>query len=141
MNVTERPSKRPRLSEEPQNNESVTSRDDMDGLSDEEEETTPIQEEVKASDLYLDTVREPFFRLAILTTPKINRAALDFDFEKLCSTSLSNINVYGCLVCGKYFQGRGRKSYAYAHSIHDDHHVFINLETTKAHVLPFHLFS
>ena len=62
---------------------------------------------------------------------QINRAVLDFDFEKVCSVSLSNINIYGCLVCGKYFQGRGRKSYAYAHAIHDDHHVFINLETTK----------
>jgi len=62
---------------------------------------------------------------------QVNRAALDFDFEKVCSVSLSNINVYGCLVCGKYFQGRGRSSYAYAHSIHDDHHVFINLATTK----------
>jgi len=31
---------------------------------------------------------------------------------------------------------RGRNSYAYAHSIHDDHHVFINLETTKVYVLP-----
>ncbi|MPC26846.1 U4/U6.U5 tri-snRNP-associated protein 2 [Portunus trituberculatus] len=29
---------------------------------------------------------------------------LDFDFEKLCSVSLSRINVYACLVCGKYFQ-------------------------------------
>ncbi|NXV38573.1 SNUT2 protein, partial [Rissa tridactyla] len=26
-------------------------------------------------------------------------------FEKLCSISLSHINVYACLVCGKYFQG------------------------------------
>jgi hypothetical protein len=62
---------------------------------------------------------------------QVNRAKLDFDFEKVCSVSLSNINTYGCLVCGKYFQGRGRSSYAYAHSIHEDHHVFINLETTK----------
>lgn len=62
---------------------------------------------------------------------QINRAVLDFDFEKVCSVSLSNINIYGCLVCGKYFQGRGRKSYAYAHAIHDDHHVFINLESSK----------
>ena len=29
---------------------------------------------------------------------------LDFDFEKCCSVSLSPINVYACLVCGKYFQ-------------------------------------
>lgn len=35
----------------------------------------------------------------------INRGVLDFDFEKLCSISLSKINVYACLVCGKYFQG------------------------------------
>ncbi|KAG6334025.1 hypothetical protein ID866_5068 [Astraeus odoratus] len=77
--------------------------------------------EPKASDLYLDT---------------INRALLDFDFEKVCSVSMLNINTYGCLVCGKYFQGRGRSSHAYAHSIHDDHHVFINLETAKVYVLP-----
>ena len=36
----------------------------------------------------------------------IDRAVLDFDFEKLCSVSLSNNNVYACLVCGKYFQGQ-----------------------------------
>lgn len=35
----------------------------------------------------------------------INRNVLDFDFEKLCSVSLTRINVYACLVCGKYFQG------------------------------------
>ncbi|CAJ0852575.1 8937_t:CDS:2 [Entrophospora sp. SA101] len=36
-----------------------------------------------SSDLYLDT---------------INRHMLDFDFEKVCSVSLSNLNVYACLV-------------------------------------------
>ena len=29
---------------------------------------------------------------------------LDFDFEKVCSISNSHLNVYACLVCGKYFQ-------------------------------------
>ncbi|KAM5342468.1 hypothetical protein ACJ41O_013434 [Fusarium nematophilum] len=72
-------------------------------------------------DLYLDT---------------IDRNVLDFDFEKLCSVSLSNINVYACLVCGKYFQGRGPKSHAYFHSLDEDHHVFINLETQRVYVLP-----
>ncbi|KAG5941005.1 hypothetical protein E4U59_001993 [Claviceps monticola] len=72
-------------------------------------------------DLYLDT---------------IDRHVLDFDFEKLCSVSLSNINVYACLVCGKYFQGRGTKSHAYFHALSEDHHVFINLETQKVYVLP-----
>ncbi|SJX60759.1 related to SAD1-protein required for assembly of U4 snRNA into the U4/U6 particle [Sporisorium reilianum f. sp. reilianum] len=73
------------------------------------------------SALYLDT---------------INRAVLDFDFEKLCSISLSNINVYACLVCGRYFQGRGRNSYAYLHSIDNSHHVFMNLSTAQTYILP-----
>lgn len=73
------------------------------------------------SDLYLDT---------------IDRAVLDFDFEKLCSVTLSNINVYACLVCGKYFQGRGPKSHAYFHALEVGHHVFINMETKKVYVLP-----
>ncbi|KAI9898431.1 hypothetical protein N3K66_006791 [Trichothecium roseum] len=72
-------------------------------------------------DLYLDT---------------IDRNVLDFDFEKLCSVSLSNINVYACLVCGRYFQGRGPKSHAYFHSLDEDHHVYINLETRRVYVLP-----
>ncbi|OAA74070.1 U4/U6.U5 tri-snRNP-associated protein 2 [Cordyceps fumosorosea ARSEF 2679] len=72
-------------------------------------------------DLYLDT---------------IDRNVLDFDFEKLCSISLSNINVYACLVCGRYFQGRGPKSHAYFHALDEDHHVYINLETQKVYVLP-----
>ncbi|EDR15242.1 spindle pole body protein [Laccaria bicolor S238N-H82] len=113
-----RPTKKQRISGDASENDT-----EMPADSEEEEEDMPIEraEESRASDLYLDT---------------INRAILDFDFEKVCSVSLSNINIYGCLVCGKYFQGRGRKSYAYAHSIHDDHHVFINLETTKVYVLP-----
>ncbi|KAF4120466.1 U4/U6.U5 tri-snRNP-associated protein 2 [Geosmithia morbida] len=73
------------------------------------------------ADLYLDT---------------IDRNVLDFDFEKLCSVSLSNINVYACLVCGRYFQGRGPKSHAYFHSLDEDHHVYINLETQRVYVLP-----
>lgn len=40
----------------------------------------------------------------------INRQVLDFDFEKLCSVSLSRINVYACLVCGKYFQGKPKEN-------------------------------
>lgn len=35
----------------------------------------------------------------------INRHVLDFDFEKICSVSLSTNNIYACLVCGKYYQG------------------------------------
>lgn len=73
------------------------------------------------SDLYLDT---------------INRSVLDFDFEKLCSVTLSNINVYACLVCGKYYQGRGPKSHAYFHALEIGHHVYINMQTKRVYVLP-----
>ncbi|XP_076807071.1 ubiquitin carboxyl-terminal hydrolase 39-like isoform X2 [Clavelina lepadiformis] len=66
----------------------------------------------------------------------INRSLLDFDFEKLCSVSLSHLNVYACLVCGKYFQGRGRKSHANTHSVEVNHHVFLNLYTLKFYCLP-----
>jgi len=37
---------------------------------------------------------------------------LDFDFEKCCSVSLSPVNVYACLVCGKYFQVRAPRTSA-----------------------------
>ncbi|KAI0068026.1 spindle pole body protein [Artomyces pyxidatus] len=128
----ERPSKRARVDPEAETEASSSTHKETAPeaanleLSDREDEDDGEEDSggsnaVAASDLYLDT---------------INRAALDFDFEKVCSVSLSNINIYGCLVCGKYFQGRGRKSYAYAHSIHEDHHVFINLETAKVYVLP-----
>ncbi|XP_065672591.1 ubiquitin carboxyl-terminal hydrolase 39 isoform X2 [Hydra vulgaris] len=66
----------------------------------------------------------------------INRSVLDFDFEKLCSVSLSHLNVYACLVCGKYFQGRGNNSHAYTHSVHLGHHVYLNLHTLKFYCLP-----
>lgn len=125
IETQERPFKRART-EEPQDTSTTDSRDRLIERSvSEEEEDQPIRPKNngsgRATDLYLDT---------------INRAVLDFDFEKVCSVCVSNINVYGCLVCGKYFQGRGPSSYAYAHSIHNDHHVFINLETAKVYVLP-----
>jgi len=66
----------------------------------------------------------------------INRHMLDFDFEKVCTVSLSNLHVYACLVCGKYFQGKGIASHAYNHSIHESHHVFISLENRRVYCLP-----
>jgi U4/U6.U5 tri-snRNP-associated protein 2 len=65
----------------------------------------------------------------------IDRTLLDFDFEKVCSVSSVNVNIYCCLVCGRYFQGRGRSSHAYFHSLAADHHVFINLHNEKV-VIP-----
>ena len=66
----------------------------------------------------------------------INRSVLDFDFEKLCSVTLSPLNVYACLVCGIYYQGRGINTPAYVHSGETDHHVFMNLHTLKFFCIP-----
>ncbi|KAF4325071.1 hypothetical protein G195_001657 [Phytophthora kernoviae 00238/432] len=66
----------------------------------------------------------------------INHQLLDFDFEKVCSISLSDQNVYACLVCGKYFKGRGRNTHAFTHSVQSSHHVFINLQTDRIYCLP-----
>ena len=133
-----RPTKRVKISADYQGNEELIpipheSRPiTVNTFEEDEQDIHQPMEEVRASDLYLDTVSDYIlFFSQVFSSLQINRAILDFDFEKVCSVSLSNINIYGCLVCGKYFQGRGRKSYAYSHSIHEDHHVFINLETTK----------
>lgn len=36
----------------------------------------------------------------------VNVSLLDFDQEKLCRLSLAKTDVYCCLACGRYFQGR-----------------------------------
>lgn len=72
----------------------------------------------------------------VLYLDSIDRRLLDFDFEKVCSVTLSNMNIYACLVCGKYFQGRGKRTPAFLHSINDGHRVFIHLETTQVYILP-----
>ncbi|XP_067008318.1 ubiquitin carboxyl-terminal hydrolase 39 [Anabrus simplex] len=99
--------------------------DDIDPISedDDDDDLRPQREKARTHRLcpYLDT---------------INRQVLDFDFEKLCSVSLSRINVYACLVCGKYFQGRGNSTHAYTHSVGEGHHVFLNLHTLKFYCLP-----
>ncbi|KAI9818136.1 MAG: hypothetical protein M1827_000761 [Pycnora praestabilis] len=92
--------------------------EDKSALTASTRQTAPLE---GYTDLYLDT---------------INRSLLDFDFEKLCSVTLSNINVYACLVCGKYYQGRGHKSHAYFHALEVGHHVYVNMETKKVYVLP-----
>ena len=76
----------------------------------------------------------PGFRCPFLDT--INRMVLDFDFEKACSVTGNNFNVYACLVCGKYFQGRGKHTQAYTHSLQESHHVFMNLHDGRTYCLP-----
>ena len=66
----------------------------------------------------------------------VNRAVLDFDFEKCCSVTLSPLHCYACLVCGKYFQGRGPATMAYTHALEAGHHVFMKLADGRVYCLP-----
>ncbi|SMN19103.1 similar to Saccharomyces cerevisiae YFR005C SAD1 Conserved zinc-finger domain protein involved in pre-mRNA splicing, required for assembly of U4 snRNA into the U4/U6 particle [Maudiozyma saulgeensis] len=66
----------------------------------------------------------------------INRKKLDFDSEKICSASLSKLDIYGCLVCGKYFRGCKERSPAFLHSISDGHRLFVSFESTRVVILP-----
>jgi len=96
---------------------------------------TPIRTPDKQTSIISENPNE----ISKITCPyldTIDRKALDFDFEKLCSVSLSKVNVYACLVCGKYFQGRGKSTHAFTHSVSEFHHVFLNLETLKFYCLP-----
>jgi U4/U6.U5 tri-snRNP-associated protein 2 len=66
----------------------------------------------------------------------VRRHLLDYDFEKVCGVSLTNVNVYGCLVCGRYFQGKGRNTHAFSHALETGHHLFINLASCAVFCLP-----
>ena len=77
---------------------------------------------------------DPAWRCPFLDT--INRTVLDFDFEKACSVTGHNFNVYACLVCGKYFQGRGKHTQAYTHALQEAHHVYMNLSDGRTYCLP-----
>ncbi|GAA5906779.1 hypothetical protein JCM6882_003300 [Rhodosporidiobolus microsporus] len=105
--------------------EAAGEEDEEDGWVDYEAQFRAEEEREKADgrpkDLYLDTISRP---------------SLDFDFERLCSVTLTHNHIYCCLICGRYFSGRSSSTPAYAHSIGDDHHVFINLETQRVYVLP-----
>ena len=57
---------------------------------------------------------------------------LDFDFHKQCSISISTLNVYCCLVCGKYFQGKGQGTHAYMHSLQPSHSEAAESGTSNA---------
>ncbi|XP_040573387.1 ubiquitin carboxyl-terminal hydrolase 39 [Lepeophtheirus salmonis] len=110
---------------------------DEDNSSPQDALSTRIKEEdeVDTKRIKIENGVKPSRECPYLDT--IDRHVLDFDFEKLCSVSLSRINVYACLVCGKYFQGRGRNTHAYVHSVSDGRHrVYLNLETKKFYCLP-----
>ncbi|CAR28463.1 hypothetical protein ZYGR_0S00930 [Zygosaccharomyces rouxii] len=93
---------------------------------------------VKRNDEHVPTVNkrakldEPSY--AFLET--IDERKLDFDLEKRCSVTLSPLNCYCCLVCGKYLRGRSENTPAFLHSVNEDHHVFVNFNSLKVYLLP-----
>jgi U4/U6.U5 tri-snRNP-associated protein 2 len=67
----------------------------------------------------------------------INRTHLDFDFEPSCSITLeSSPHIYGCLICGKYFRGKGKSTPAYIHSVNEGHCVYVHLTNGTFWCLP-----
>jgi U4/U6.U5 tri-snRNP-associated protein 2 len=67
----------------------------------------------------------------------VQRSLLDFDFEPACSVSLeTGPHIYGCLVCGKFFRGKGKQSPAYTHAVDEGHFVYVHLWKGTFHCLP-----
>jgi len=56
--------------------------------------------------------------------------------EKVCSVTLSKMNIYCCLVCGKFLEGRGKDTPAYTHSVQHDHMVYMNIQEERFYCLP-----
>lgn len=99
------------------------------GGGDAKEAISDDQFEEKASSGLSNAVVCPFL-------DTIDRKELDFDMERTCSVSLDDNHVYGCLVCGKFFQGRGVNSPCHTHSVQHGHYVFINLDTHRIYCVP-----
>ena len=68
----------------------------------------------------------------------INRTVLDFDSpDHACSVTLeSSPHIYACLVCGKFFRGKGKHTPAYTHSVEEGHFVYVHLTRGTFWCLP-----
>ncbi|CAD7971029.1 unnamed protein product [Amoebophrya sp. A120] len=94
-----------------------------------------VETQVKVpADIADKVLKKPRRECPYLST--VNRNVLDFDFERVCSVTMRDQNIYACLVCGKFFQGRGKGTTAYLHSLECEHYVFINLDNAKIYCLP-----
>ena len=66
----------------------------------------------------------------------VDRKRLDFSFDKICSVTLSKVNVYCCLTCGRFLTGRTANTPAHSHSLETEHCLFMHLATGRAYCLP-----
>ncbi|KAG0668698.1 hypothetical protein C6P45_004473 [Maudiozyma exigua] len=65
----------------------------------------------------------------------INNKKLDFDSDRICSVTLTKLNIYGCLTCGKFFKGYKERSPAFLHSISENHRLFISLKNHPNNII------
>lgn len=67
----------------------------------------------------------------------IHRELLDFDMEPSCCVTLeAGPHVYACLVCGKFYRGRGPQTPAYLHAVDEGHYCFVHLQEGTFYCLP-----
>jgi len=66
----------------------------------------------------------------------VRREILDFDLPRQCAQTLVTHNVYACLVCGVFLQGRGDFTPAHTHSLQSRHYLYIHLTSGKCYCLP-----
>jgi U4/U6.U5 tri-snRNP-associated protein 2 len=66
----------------------------------------------------------------------VQREFINLERQRICSVTLSPQNVYACLVCGRFFSGRGKQTEAFTHSVQALHHVFMNLQDGTFWCLP-----
>ena len=66
----------------------------------------------------------------------VQRANINLERNRICSVTLSPQHVYSCLVCGRFFSGRGKQTEAFTHSVQALHHVFMNLQDGTFWCLP-----
>lgn len=97
-------------------------------LSDDEDNHSPQLDPPKS--------RQKVTLLQIVHVNTIQRAALDFDHSHQCSVSLATVNIYCCLVCGKYLQGSSHGSPAFIHAVENGHHLFVALDDVTFKILP-----
>ncbi|CCK70000.1 mRNA splicing protein SAD1 KNAG_0D02510 [Huiozyma naganishii CBS 8797] len=85
-----------------------------------------------------NSVDVPVKRLDAGTIRKyIDLRKLDFDQVKRCSVKCTPLEVYCCLQCGKFLQGRGARSPCFLHAVNNSRHsMFMNLRDAKVYELP-----
>jgi len=66
----------------------------------------------------------------------VQRSNLDFDFQAVCSVTLSPLNVYACLTCGRFFAGKSSDTPLFAHALEQSHYVWMNLASGAVWCVP-----